>query len=123
MGITGGLFSMLMTWRHSGFGVFCSPRIQPGEEDAIENLARYIIRASFSQKKMTYIPEKAQVVYRPKDPCCSAHEFFQKSKLLQLFKLRVKLLLLGINNVLNPIFFIGKINQRACVQMRNPVGI
>ncbi len=44
--ITQELVDMLMTWRHSGFNVFCGPRIQPGEEEAIENLARYIIRAS-----------------------------------------------------------------------------
>ena len=45
--ITQELVDMLMTWRHSGFNVFSGPRIQPGEEEAIENLARYIIRASF----------------------------------------------------------------------------
>ena len=58
---------MLMSWRHSGFNVFCGPRIQPGEEEAMENLARYIIRASFSQERMTYIPEDSKVVYRSKD--------------------------------------------------------
>jgi len=41
--------NMLLSWRHSGFNVFCGPRIHPREEDAMENLARYIIRASFSQ--------------------------------------------------------------------------
>ena len=35
--------------------------------EAIENLARYIIRASFLQERMTYVPEKAQVIYRSKD--------------------------------------------------------
>jgi hypothetical protein len=53
--ITEDLVNMLMGWRHSGFNVFCGPRIQPGEEEAIENLARYIIRASFSQERMTYL--------------------------------------------------------------------
>ena len=33
----------------------------------MENLARYIIRASFSQESMTYIPEESKVVYRSKD--------------------------------------------------------
>ena len=42
----------------SGFNVFCGSRIQPGHEEAMENLARYIIRASFSQERMTYIPNK-----------------------------------------------------------------
>jgi len=65
--ITQDLINMLMSWRHSGFNVFCGPRIQPGEEEAMENLARYIIRASFSQERMTYFPEDSKVVYRSKD--------------------------------------------------------
>jgi hypothetical protein len=65
--ITQELVDMLMTWRHSGFNVFSGPRIQPGEEEAMENLARYIIRASFSQERMTYFPEVSKVVYRSKD--------------------------------------------------------
>ncbi len=65
--ITEELVDMLMTWRHSGFNVFSGPRIQPGEEEAIENLARYIIRASFSQERMTYIPEESRVIYQSKD--------------------------------------------------------
>jgi hypothetical protein len=65
--ITQDLVNMLMSWRHSGFNVFCGPRIQPGEEEAMENLARYIIRASFSQERMTYFPEDSKFVYRSKD--------------------------------------------------------
>jgi hypothetical protein len=33
----------------------------------MENLARYIIRASFSQERMTYVRETAEVVYHSKD--------------------------------------------------------
>jgi hypothetical protein len=33
----------------------------------MENLARYIIRASFSQERMSYVEEEAQVLYRSKD--------------------------------------------------------
>ena len=33
----------------------------------MENLARYIIRASFSQERMTYIPEESKVAYQSKD--------------------------------------------------------
>jgi hypothetical protein len=40
---------MNKTWRHSGFNVFCGPRIQPGDEQAMENLARYIVRAFLSR--------------------------------------------------------------------------
>jgi hypothetical protein len=42
--ITQDLVNMLMSWRHSGFNVFCGPRIQPGDDQAMENLARYIIK-------------------------------------------------------------------------------
>jgi len=38
--ITEDLVDMLMNWRHSGFNVFCGPRIQPGEEKDMENLSR-----------------------------------------------------------------------------------
>ncbi|MFH1628032.1 MAG: transposase [Pseudomonadota bacterium] len=44
-----------------------APRIQPGEEEDMENLGWYIIRASFSQERMPYIPEVSKVVYRAKD--------------------------------------------------------
>ena len=65
--ITEDLIDMMMGWRHSGFNVYCGPRIQPGEEEVMENLARYIIRASFSQERMTYMPEESKVLYRSKD--------------------------------------------------------
>ena len=65
--ITKDLIDMMMGWRLSGFNVYSGPRIQPGDEEAMENLARYIIRASFSQERMTYIPEESRVLYRSKD--------------------------------------------------------
>ncbi len=43
------LIDTVMTWRHSGFNVFCGPRIQPGEQQSMENLARYIIRVFLSR--------------------------------------------------------------------------
>ncbi|MFO7740313.1 MAG: transposase [Desulfatiglandaceae bacterium] len=73
--ITEDLVDMVMKWRHSGFNVFCGERIQPGDEKAMENLARYIVRAFFSQERMTpylvrgrlYIPEESKVIYQAKD--------------------------------------------------------
>ena len=65
--ITQDLINMVVSWRHSGFNVFCGPRLHPAEEDAIENLARYILRASFSQERMTYLAEKSMVIYQSKD--------------------------------------------------------
>ena len=38
----------MMSWPHSGFNIFCGNTIYPGNDEGIENLARYIVRASFS---------------------------------------------------------------------------
>lgn len=65
--ITRDFMALIRSWRHSGFQVYVGPRIQPGEEEATENLARYIIRASFSQERMTYLPEESKVIYESKD--------------------------------------------------------
>jgi hypothetical protein len=61
------MIAMLSNWRHSGFHVFCGNRISPNDETAMENLARYIIRALFSQERMTYLDHEATVVYTAKD--------------------------------------------------------
>jgi hypothetical protein len=65
--ITPDHINLLKSWKHSGFQVFCGPRIQPRKKEAMENLARYIIRASFSQERMTYLPEESRIIYRSKD--------------------------------------------------------
>ena len=49
--ITQDLVLMLRSWRHLGFEVFVGPRILPREEEAMEKLARNVIRASFSQER------------------------------------------------------------------------
>jgi hypothetical protein len=41
------MIAMLSKWWHSGFHVFCGNRISRD----MENLARHIIRASFSQEQ------------------------------------------------------------------------
>ena len=61
------MIAMLSSWRHSGFNVFCGNRISPDDDTAMENLARYIIRASFSQERMQYLDEEGTVVYTSKD--------------------------------------------------------
>jgi len=61
------MIAMLAGWRHSGFHVFCSNRIPPREGTALEHLARYIIRASFSQERMQYLADEGTVIYSAKD--------------------------------------------------------
>jgi len=63
----------MMNWHHSGFNVYCGKAIWPHNQEGLESLARYIIRASFSQERMTYIAAKdssdrvATVIYQSKD--------------------------------------------------------
>jgi hypothetical protein len=63
----------MMNWHHSGFNVYCGKAIWPHNEDGLENLARRIIRASFSQERMTYIAANdscdgvSKVIYQSKD--------------------------------------------------------
>ena len=60
---------MLKSWKHSGFNVHRSRRIQPDERDDLERVARYIIRNPFSTEKMEFKPPNAvnrdgTVIYR-----------------------------------------------------------
>jgi hypothetical protein len=50
--ITAELISLHRSWRHPKFQVYASPKILLGDEEAMEHLVRYLIRASFSQERM-----------------------------------------------------------------------
>jgi hypothetical protein len=71
--ITDVIIENMMNWRHTGFNVYCGKAIWPHNEEGLENLARYIIRASFSQERMTYIAANdasdgvSKVIYQSKD--------------------------------------------------------
>ncbi len=71
--ITDVVIENMMNWHHSGFNVYCGNAIWPHNEEGLENLARYIIRASFSQERMTYVAAQdsldgiAKVIYESKD--------------------------------------------------------
>ncbi len=64
--ITERVIELISSWKHAGFGVYCGKRINPKDARSTENLARYIIRGSFSQKWMKYFPDQAKVTYRSK---------------------------------------------------------
>jgi hypothetical protein len=46
--ITERVVELITSWRHSGFSTYSGKRINPIDKRSTENLARYIIRASFS---------------------------------------------------------------------------
>ncbi len=50
-------------WRHSGFSMHYGLRMLPRQPMALENLARYIIPASFSQECLSYDAKTATVIY------------------------------------------------------------
>ena len=49
-------------WR-DGFSVYCGKTLWPDNEEGLENLARYIIRASFSSERMTPYRSTGQAKY------------------------------------------------------------
>jgi hypothetical protein len=54
---------MLMSWKHSGFNVYRSRRVEFDERDDLVRLAQYIIRNPFSVEKMHVAPDGA-IIYR-----------------------------------------------------------
>ncbi len=56
--ISDAVIENMLGWRHSGFNVYCGPTLWPNNDQGLEDLARYIIRACFSQERMSYIPAK-----------------------------------------------------------------
>ncbi len=65
--ITEATIELISSWRHSGFNVYCGERIYLGCATSMENLSRYIIRASFSQERINYVREDLKVIYKSKD--------------------------------------------------------
>ncbi len=64
--ITEGTIELISSWRHTGFSTYCGKRINPKDKRSTENLARYIIRAPFSQKRMKYYPDRPMITYESK---------------------------------------------------------
>jgi len=63
----------MMGWYHSGFNVYCGTVINPFDQEGLERLAQYIIRAPISQERMACVPASesfdgvARVIYKAKD--------------------------------------------------------
>jgi hypothetical protein len=71
--INDAVIENMLCWHHSGFNVYCGPTIWPNNGQGLEDLARYIILACFSQERMDYLSAKdsrdgqAKVIYKSKD--------------------------------------------------------
>lgn len=68
------------SWVHDGFHVYCCKAIYSWDNEGLERLGQYIVRAPLSQERMKYIPEhqtndgKAKVIYKGKTS--KKHRFF-----------------------------------------------
>jgi len=49
--INDAIIENMLSWHHSGFNVYIGDRIEPDDKAGLGNLARYIIRACFSQER------------------------------------------------------------------------
>jgi len=67
--ITQEMIAMLSKWRHSGFHVFCGNRISPGDEMAMENLARSVIRAPEPLPSYLISPMALMMLAEPLTTC------------------------------------------------------
>lgn len=71
--INNAIIENMLSWRHSGFHVYIDDKIYSDDQTGLGNLARYIIRACFSQERMVYIPVEesddgvAKVIYTSRD--------------------------------------------------------
>jgi len=71
--INDAIIELMLSCYHSSFHVYIGDRIEPDDKAGLGNLARYIIRACFSQERMVYVPAKksddglAKVLYTSKD--------------------------------------------------------
>ena len=54
--INDSIIENILSWRHTGACLHIGGRILPEYETALGNLAKYIVRAVFSQELMIYIP-------------------------------------------------------------------
>lgn len=75
--ITDLVIENMMTWHHSGFNVYGGKTIRPSDQEGIERLAQYIVRAPISQERMLYISAfestdgVARIIYDAKDGSAS----------------------------------------------------
>jgi hypothetical protein len=64
--ITEEVVKLVLSWRHSGFNVHCGPRIQSGDEEAMEDLTCHFIPASFSRETMSCVADECRVIHQSK---------------------------------------------------------
>jgi hypothetical protein len=67
--INDAVIKKMLSWRHGGFSVYCGPTIWPNNDQGLEDLAYYIIRACFSQERMVAKTHPAEIQQQPDRTC------------------------------------------------------
>ena len=62
--ITHEIIDNIRSWRHSGFSVDHSVRLDAGDTQGVERLIEYFLRCPFSQARMIQVTEEGKVLYK-----------------------------------------------------------
>ncbi len=62
--ITEEVVQNIRSWKHSGFSVDQSVRLQAGDSEGIRRLIQYFLRCPFSQARMIEVTEAGKVIYK-----------------------------------------------------------
>ncbi|MBM3823447.1 MAG: hypothetical protein FJ404_11270 [Verrucomicrobia bacterium] len=57
----------IRSWKHSGFSVDQSVRLEAGDRAGIQRLIQYFLRCPFSQARMIEVTEAGKVLYKTGD--------------------------------------------------------
>jgi len=62
--ITEEVVANMRSWKHSGFSVDQSVRLEAGDHEGVQRLIQYFLRCPFSQARMIEVTEAAKVIYK-----------------------------------------------------------
>ena len=62
--ITEEVVANMRSWKHSGFSVDQSVRLEAGDQEGVQRLIEYFLRCPFSQARMIEVTEAGKVIYK-----------------------------------------------------------
>jgi hypothetical protein len=62
--ITDEVVQNIRSWRHSGFSVDQSVRLEAGDQEWVQRLIQYFLRCPFRQARMIEVTEAGKVIYK-----------------------------------------------------------
>jgi hypothetical protein len=73
----------MKAWRHSGFNIDTSVRIEAGDNDGMTRLIQYISRCPFSLARMVKLTDDGKVMYHGNNPNCIRYPMLGKEMTLE----------------------------------------